>query len=68
MCMHDNIKVKDKYDEYVLSTVTENDEDIVLWDMPIQTDKKGDGQHTSNLVVKDNKVGFCLLIDSSLET
>lgn len=66
--MHNNIKVKDTYYEDVLSTVTENDEDIVLWNMPIQIDKIKVKANRPNTVMKDNNAGSCLLIDSSLET
>ena len=45
----------------------ENNEAIVLWDMPIQTDKEIKA-NSLNIVVKDKKDRTCQLIDMSVPT
>ena len=55
----------DKYYEYQPTTVTENYEATILWDMPIQTDKEIQANRPVILVM-DKKERKCQFIDMSV--
>ena len=67
ICKHYNIEVRAKYYEYEPKTVTENNEVIILWDMPFQTDKEIKANRP-DIVVKDKKGRNCQLIEMSVPT
>ncbi|KXJ16764.1 uncharacterized protein LOC110235072 [Exaiptasia diaphana] len=67
ICKHYNIEVKDKYYEHEPSTVEDNEEATILWDMPIQTDREIKANRP-DIVVKNKKEKTCLLIDMSIPT
>ena len=60
-CKHYNIKVTNKYYEH------ENNETTILWDMPIQTDRKIKGNRP-DIIVKDKNQRTCQLIEISVPT
>ena len=67
ICKHSNIKVTDKYYEHEPKTVAENNEAIILWDMPIQTDREITANRP-DIVVKNKKLRTCWLIETSVPT
>ncbi|XP_020899453.1 uncharacterized protein LOC110238147 [Exaiptasia diaphana] len=67
ICKHYNIEVKDKYYEHEPSTVEDNEEATIMWDMPIQTDREIKANRP-DIVVKNKKEKTCLLIDMSIPT
>ena len=67
ICKHYNIAVKDKYYEHEPSTVEDNEEATIMWDMPIQTDREIKANRP-DIVVKNKKEKTCLLIDMSIPT
>ena len=67
ICKHYNIKVTDKYYEHEPKTVTENNEAIILWDIPIQTDREINANRP-DIIVKDKKQRTCQLIEISVPT
>ena len=67
ICKHYNIKVPDKHYKHQPTTVTENQQVTVLWDMPIQTDRQINANRP-DIVVKDKATKTCLLIDMSIPT
>ena len=57
----------DNYYEHEKKTVTENNEAIILCDMPIQSDREIKANR-SDIVVKDKKQRTCQLIEKSVPT
>ena len=55
ICKHYNTKVAEKYYEHEPNTVTEDNEDTILWDMPIQTDREIKANRP-DIVVKDREL------------
>ena len=67
LCKYYDIDVTERYYKHEPTTVTENDQVTILWDMPIQTDREITANRP-DIVVKDKVNKTCLLIDMSVPT
>ncbi|XP_028517939.1 uncharacterized protein LOC110248967 [Exaiptasia diaphana] len=67
VCKHFNINVNERYYKHEPTTVTENDQVTILWDMGIHTDREITANRP-DIVVKDKENKTCLLIDMSVPT
>ena len=65
ICREYKIKTADKWYEHQPNTVTENDEITILWDMPIQTDRKITANRP-DIIIKHKTKKECILIDMAI--
>ena len=65
ICNEFGIEVKKRWYDHEPKTVTENDSVIILWDMPIHTDRTIEANRP-DIVLKNRKDKTCLLIDMTV--
>ena len=65
ICKEYNIRVSEKWYKHQPNTVTENDEIVILWDMPIQTDREIKANRP-DIIVKNKYKKECILIDIAI--
>ena len=65
ICKHYNIAVTSKWYEHKPNTVVEGKDVVVLWDMPIHTDKEITANRP-DIVIRDKSENKCFFIDMSV--
>ena len=65
ICKHYDIAVPSRWYEHKPSTVMEGKDVVILWDMPIHTDKEITANRP-DIVIKDKKENKCIFIDMSV--
>ena len=65
ICKHYDIAVPSRWYEHKPSTVIEGKDVIILWDMPIHTDKEIIADRP-DIVIQDRKENTCIFIDMSV--
>ena len=65
ICKHYQIPVTDNWYHHKPNTAAENESATILWDMPVHTDKEIKANRP-DIIVKDKKDKFCLLIDMTV--
>ena len=65
MCKEFGIEVKEQWYEHEPKAITEKDSVMILWDMPIHTDRTI-AANRLDIVLKNKKDKTCLLIDMTI--
>ena len=65
ICKYYNVEVPFRWYEHKTSTVVEGKDVVILWDMPIHTDKEVTANRP-DIVIKDRKENKCIFIDMSV--
>ena len=65
ICEYYNVEVPIRWYEHKPSTVVEGKDVVILWDMPIHTDKEIT-ENRPDIVIKDRKENKCIFIDMSV--
>ena len=65
ICKYYNVEVPFRWYEHKPSTVVEGKDMVILWDVPIRTDKEITANRP-DIVIKDRKENKCIFIDMSV--